>query len=54
MNSENDDTDDTYNGILWFEMEAAGFIGDRLKAAQPASRPASYSGSAAAPSLTAS
>jgi hypothetical protein len=27
MNSENDDTDDTNNGILWFETEAAGFIG---------------------------
>ena len=27
MNSENDDTDDTNNDILWFETEAAGFIG---------------------------
>jgi hypothetical protein len=26
MNSENDDTNDT-NDILWFETEAAGFIG---------------------------
>jgi hypothetical protein len=26
MNSENDETDDT-NDILWFETEAAGFIG---------------------------
>ena len=27
MNSENDDTDDTNNTILWFEIEAAAFIG---------------------------
>jgi hypothetical protein len=27
MKSENDDTDDTNNDILWFETEAAGFIG---------------------------
>ena len=27
MNSENDYTDDTNNDILWFETEAAGFIG---------------------------
>jgi hypothetical protein len=27
MNSENDDTDDTNSDILWFETEAAGFIG---------------------------
>ena len=27
MNSENDDTDDTNNDILWFETEAAAFIG---------------------------
>lgn len=26
-NSENDDTDDTNNNILWFETEAAAFIG---------------------------
>ena len=27
MNSENDDTDDINNDILWFETEAAAFIG---------------------------
>lgn len=27
MNSENDETDDTNSDILWFEIEAAGFIG---------------------------
>ena len=27
MNSENDDTNDTNNDILWFETEAAAFIG---------------------------
>jgi hypothetical protein len=27
MNSENDGTDDTNNDILWFETEAAAFIG---------------------------
>ena len=27
MNSENDNTDDTNDDILWFETEAAGFIG---------------------------
>jgi hypothetical protein len=27
MNSENDDTDDTNNDILWFKTEAAAFIG---------------------------
>jgi hypothetical protein len=27
MNSENDETDDTNNDILWFKTEAAGFIG---------------------------
>jgi len=27
MNSENDNTDDTNDDILWFETEATGFIG---------------------------
>ena len=27
MNDENDDTDDANNDILWFEAEAAAFIG---------------------------
>jgi hypothetical protein len=27
MKSENDETDDTNNDILWFETEAAAFIG---------------------------
>jgi hypothetical protein len=27
MNSENDDTDDINNDLLWFETEAAAFLG---------------------------
>ena len=54
MNSENDDTDDTNNGFFGLRQKPQGSSGHRLRAAQPACRPASFSGSAAVPSLTAS
>ena len=44
MNSENDDTDDTNNNILWFEKPQPSSA-PRLQAALPASLPASSTAS---------